>query len=125
MKQADVKLIQSLELDLGELIVRCVPHSKAEWDAFEKMVAAHKNLMKIDTDSLLQMELPLKEVEVAAPVPREDCPRCSGTGDFIDALAPDDDPRPCTCPFFEDVAWDTVKEEWAKEYIPAEVPSEL
>jgi len=54
-----VKQIQSQTVDLGELILSVNPVTDKEWDCFEKLVAAHKNLMKIDTDSLLQLELPL------------------------------------------------------------------
>lgn len=59
MKQDDVKKLQRLEVELAELIIATAPRGKAEWDAFDKMVASHKQLRGIDTDSLLQMELPL------------------------------------------------------------------
>ena len=58
-----VKLIQTQRIELEELILSIKPLSEKEWDAFEKLVAAHKTLTKIDTDSLRQLEFtyPLKE----------------------------------------------------------------
>ena len=60
--QKAVKQIQTQTIELGELIHSVKPVTTQEWDAFEKLVAAHKSLTKIDTDSLRQLELPgLKE----------------------------------------------------------------
>lgn len=62
ISQDKVKQIQTQTIDLGELITSINPVTPQDWDAFEKLVAAHKSMTKIDTDSLRQLELPgLKE----------------------------------------------------------------
>lgn len=67
ISQDKVKQIQTQTIELGELIHSVKPITPQEWDTFEKLVAAHKSLTKIDTDSLRQLELPLRsEVEVNA-----------------------------------------------------------
>jgi len=63
-----VKEIQRTTVDIGELIHSLNPITLAEWKAFEKLVDAHKALRNIDTDSLLQMELPLPKPEVKAEI---------------------------------------------------------
>jgi len=55
-----VKQLQALTSDLAELIVKMRPITKAEWDVFDGAVEAHKKLRKLDTDALLQLELPLE-----------------------------------------------------------------
>jgi len=61
ISQDAVKKIQTQTIDLAELIVSINPVTVKEWDAFEKLVAAHKSMTRIDTDSLRQLELPLEE----------------------------------------------------------------
>lgn len=58
ISQQAVKQIQKQTEDLAELIVSINPVTVKEWDAFEKLVAAHKDLTKIDTDALRQLGLP-------------------------------------------------------------------
>ena len=55
-----VKDIQSLTVDLGELIHSLNPVTDKEWAVFERLVQAHQALRRADTDSLLQLELPLE-----------------------------------------------------------------
>lgn len=118
MKTDDVKKLQRLEVEIAELIIDTHPQGKAEWDAFNKMVDAHKNLMKIDTDSLLQLPLPLEPKKKAKSTVRKDCPRCRGTGQWRDPDAPDKAPRPCNCYLVEDVAWPGIKQEWEQQLAP-------
>jgi len=115
-----VKQIQAQTIDLGELILSINPVTEKEWDAFEKLVSAHKNLMKIDSDSLLQLPLPLAEKKPAPPKFRPDCPRCSGTGEWTDPSDKSGTPRACNCNEVEDFAWLQVRTEWEKELAPAE-----
>jgi len=63
ISQGGVKQIQTATIELGELIHAINPVTIPEWDAFEKLVAAHKSMAKIDTDSLRQLELPLRQKE--------------------------------------------------------------
>ena len=58
ISQDAVKKIQTQTIELGELIHSVKPTTPLEWDAFEKMVVAHKSMTKIDTDSLRQLDLP-------------------------------------------------------------------
>jgi hypothetical protein len=53
-----IRQIQKIEVDIGEMIRQINPTLKREWQAFEKLVAAHKALRDIDTDALLQIGLP-------------------------------------------------------------------
>ena len=115
-----IKKLQALEVELGELIVATTPNSKAEWDAFEKMVAGHKCLTKIDSDALRQMELPLEEKPKPLPAYWEDCPRCGGKGQFVDQADPLGNPRPCNCNEVEDIAWPNIKKEWEEQLTPVE-----
>jgi len=55
-----VKGIQELTVDLGELIHSINPVTEKEWAVFERLVQAHQSLRRADTDSLLQLELPLR-----------------------------------------------------------------
>lgn len=63
ISQDKVKQIEAQTEDLAELILSVHPVTVKEWDAFEKLVAAHKSMTKIDTDSLRQLELPLETRE--------------------------------------------------------------
>lgn len=56
-----VKELERITADLGDLIQQMHPGTIKEWDCFDGAVAAHKNLRKLDTDSLRQYELPLGE----------------------------------------------------------------
>lgn len=115
-----VKKIQTQTIDLGELILSINPVTEKEWDAFEKLVGAHKNLMKIDSDGLLQLPLPLEQKKPAPPKFRTDCPRCGGTGLYRDQAARMKGARQCNCNEVENQAWPQVKLEWEKELAPAE-----
>lgn len=66
-QEKQVKQLQALTSDLGELIKDTIPVTTEEWDAFYKMVSAHKNLTKIDTGALMQLPLPLKDAKAEAP----------------------------------------------------------
>jgi len=54
-----VKEIQSLTVDLGEIIHSISPVTEKEWTVYEAIVDAHRKLRRADTDALLQLELPL------------------------------------------------------------------
>jgi len=56
-----VEQIQTQTIDLGDLILSMKPVTEREWNAFEKLVAAHKSLTSIDADSLRQLHLPLQK----------------------------------------------------------------
>ena len=56
-----VKDIQELTVNLGEIIHSINPVTEKEWGVFERLVQAHQALRRADTDSLLQLELPLEE----------------------------------------------------------------
>jgi len=109
-----VKQIQTFTIDLGELIKKVNPVTETEWDAFEKMVSAHKNMTKIDTGELLQMPLPFDKKPEKETKPRKDCPRCKGSGTFVDPDSPSDPGRPCNCKDVEKSAWPAVKADWMK-----------
>ena len=61
MKIVDRDQLLSLTEDLADLIKNFHPGRDGEWDAFEKSVAAHRQLRKIDFDALTQLNLPLEE----------------------------------------------------------------
>ncbi len=116
-----VKEIQRQTIDLGELILAINPVTEKEWDAFEKLVGAHKNLMKVDSDALLQLPLPL-EGAVKKSHPRKDCPLCKGKGKMSQPSdSPDLPPRPCTCRDVPESDWPAVKREWKEALQPVKV----
>ncbi len=53
MKSKHVKDLEGLTKELGEIITDIVPVTPSEWDAMEKMQAAHKQLRSIDISELL------------------------------------------------------------------------
>lgn len=58
-KQA-VQQIAKLQSELGDLVVKVVPLNSDDWNALEKLTAAHKQLRSIDVAALGQEQLPLK-----------------------------------------------------------------
>lgn len=54
------KQMQRIQSDLADLIRECNPTDKNDWLAYERLVNAHKELRKIDTDAFLQIALPLE-----------------------------------------------------------------
>lgn len=114
-----VKAIQATTIDLGELIHAINPVTDKEWDAFEKLVSAHKNLMKIDSDALLQLPLPLKAKATPDLKPRSDCPRCQGKGTYTDPTDKSGSQRLCPCKHIDNTTWERVKAEWVAELAPA------
>ena len=56
-KQAE-KLVE-IRTQLGDLIVKAKPEHTVQWEALEKMTAAHKVLRSIDITELLQLSLGL------------------------------------------------------------------
>lgn len=113
-----VKQTETLTSDLGDLIKNINPVTDKEWDAFNKLVDAHKNLMKVDTDSLRQLPLPLEPKAETPTAPREDCPRCKGTGSWIDPADSTKSSRPCICDQVDDKRWPKVKKEWEELLAP-------
>jgi hypothetical protein len=53
--------LNKLQTDLGELITTVSPDNDGEWEALEKMTAAHKQLRSIDRTPLSQQKLPLSD----------------------------------------------------------------
>ena len=49
-----IKEIQELTAQLGNLVVSVEPKTEAEWDAMEKMQAAHKQLRGIEVVELIE-----------------------------------------------------------------------
>lgn len=114
-----VEDIQELTATLGELIVGLNPETEKEWDAFSKLVDAHKSLRKIETDGLRQLQLPLGSEP--DKIYRKDCPRCEGKGQWADPVAPLGPFYPCTCFDISKKAWPQVKKEWEESLAPAEI----
>jgi hypothetical protein len=108
------KQIQSITADLGDVIRDCNPVSTKEWDAFNSLVSAHKNMMKIDPGEFMQLPMDLDPAQVKDLKPRKDCPRCGGSGIFNDPAAPADPGRPCNCKDVEKAAWSRTKADWKK-----------
>ena len=54
MKTELVKQIQDLTKELGALVVGLEPANPQEWDAMEKMQAAHKQMRSIELDALVE-----------------------------------------------------------------------
>jgi len=121
ISNAHVKELERITVDLGDLIRQMNPGTIKEWDAFDGAVAAHKNLRKLDTDSLRQLELPLTPKTKERLTFRKDCPRCAGSGHWADPADKSGTPRPCLCREVEDVAWPKIKKEWKAQLQPAEV----
>lgn len=115
-----VKTIQTLTIDLGEIIHSINPVTEKEWTVYEALVDAHRKLRRADTDSLLQLELPLKVEEPQTPKFRKDCPRCGGSGLYRDPTSQSHEPRRCNCNEIVDQAWETVKKEWEEQLATAE-----
>jgi hypothetical protein len=114
-----VKKIQTNTINLGELIVGMNPVTPKEWDAFNKLVDAHKNLMKIDTSELLQGDFGSLLKKKGRGKARPDCPRCGGTGAYVDKADPNATSRVCNCRDVDDKAWPKVKKEWEEALAPA------
>jgi hypothetical protein len=56
MQQEIVDKIKDITRDLAETIDELKPENGLEWDAKEALTAAHKQLRKIDADSLADRE---------------------------------------------------------------------
>jgi hypothetical protein len=56
MQQEIVDKIKEITSDLAETIDTLKPTNPAEWEAKEALTAAHKQLRKIDADSLSERE---------------------------------------------------------------------
>jgi len=54
MQEAQVKKIESIMKDLGDLIKSLEPQKPSEWDAQERLTAAHKQLRSINTSDLME-----------------------------------------------------------------------
>ena len=54
-----IEELNKLQDTLGALITKVVPDNDGEWEALEKMTAAHKQLRSIDRTPLSQQKLPL------------------------------------------------------------------
>ncbi|MDD5081746.1 MAG: hypothetical protein PHU08_00090 [Dehalococcoidales bacterium] len=54
MKDELVKQIQDLTAELGELVVGLEPKTPAEWEAMERMQAAHKQMRGIAIEELIE-----------------------------------------------------------------------
>jgi hypothetical protein len=54
MESEIVKEMQDLTAQLGKLVVNLEPKTGAEWDAMEKMQAAHKQLRSIEVEELIE-----------------------------------------------------------------------
>lgn len=54
MKDETVKEIEDLTKQLAKMIVSIEPATPAEWEAMEKMQAAHKQLRSIDMIELVE-----------------------------------------------------------------------
>lgn len=121
ISQRHVQQLERITADLGDLLMEMRPSTPKEWDAFDSAVTAHKNLRKMDTDSLRQLPLSGMEEPAKAAKPKKDCPRCKGSGTFTDPAAPNDPGRPCICKDIEKVVWPAVKADWAKILEPVSV----
>jgi hypothetical protein len=122
MDNKQVKKLEATIANLEEVINEFHPSKPKEWDTLEKMVAAHKSLSKIDFDALRQIKLPGFDEPVKAGRPRKDCPRCGGTGQWVDPADKSGKPRQCSCFAVDKEAWPQTAKDWAelmKE--PAEV----
>jgi hypothetical protein len=113
-----VKKIETFTSDLGDFIKTINPVTDKEWDAFNKLVDAHKNLMKVPTDELRQLPLFNQEKKRKKAKPRTDCPRCKGAGAYIDPQDSTRTSRVCVCRDVEDEAWPQVKAAWEKQVAP-------
>ncbi len=54
MEKEIIEQINKLTKELGEVVVNLEPKNPAEWDAMEKMQAAHKQLRGIDILTLVE-----------------------------------------------------------------------
>lgn len=54
-----VEQLNLLQNELGRLIITVTPDNAGEWEALEKMTAAHKQLRAIDRTPLSQSKLQL------------------------------------------------------------------
>lgn len=60
MKQTQVDEMVETRDKLGSIIKGLEPEYDAEWEALEKLTAAHKTLRGIDCAELRQLSMPLK-----------------------------------------------------------------
>ena len=81
-----VNSIKGIQRGLAHLLVVIDPQNEDEWNAFERINAAHKQLRGMEYSKLGQLSLIPKEKEV-------ECPECKGTkivkdGTGADAMCP-------------------------------------
>jgi hypothetical protein len=57
MHKTQIDRIMRLNNEMGELIKEIAPETAAEWDAMEKITAAHKQLRNIDIMSISQQKM--------------------------------------------------------------------
>lgn len=56
MKQQNITQIQDLTKSMAQMLVEMEPKTAAEWDAMEKLTAAHKQMRSIDITGLVERE---------------------------------------------------------------------
>lgn len=63
MQPKQAEKLGEIRTQLGDLIVKAKPEHTAQWEALEKMTAAHKILRGIDISELLQLSLGIPETD--------------------------------------------------------------
>ena len=87
MEQNLVTELKNIKRSMAHLVVLIEPENEDEWNAYEKIVAAHKQLRSIEFSKLGQLPLPLPSD------PETECPTCSGRGTVLDGTD-----APAMCP---------------------------
>jgi hypothetical protein len=70
--------LKSIKRSIAHLVVLIEPESEDEWNAYEKIIAAHKQLRGIEFSKLGQIPLPTPKD------PETECPMCKGRGTIED-----------------------------------------
>ncbi len=76
MEQEQIEKIRDTRLSLAELVVAINPQNQTEWEAFDLLAAAFRDMRRIKLDKLGQ--LPLPDDFGAAPEPKEQLPLPEG-----------------------------------------------
>ncbi len=74
MKQTQIERIKFLKVELNALVVELTPESGNEWEGFDHLYAASRDMRRINIDKLGQLPLPDYEALEAARHLQPDLP---------------------------------------------------
>jgi len=80
VEQQLVQRVKGIKVELGRILTEIDPQNDPEWEAHDKITAAHRQLRNIEYSKLGQLMLP------ETNPPEIECPTCKGRGDIGDSI---------------------------------------